>query len=105
MTKQDKKIYDEFSDFRYKFLFQKMQQLTAFIKDINNLEDSNALEKLIKDNLSQILGASFVELEIADENFKYKGLNLKQIDDLKIFNLNELKEDLRIAVILWHVLK
>lgn len=82
-----------------------MQQLTAFIKDINNLEDSNALEKLIKDNLSQILGASFVELEIADENFKYKGLNLKQIDDLKIFNLNELKEDLRIAVILWHVLK
>lgn len=95
VTKQDKKIYDEFSDFRYKFLFQKMQQLTAFIKDINNLEDSNALEKLIKDNLSQILGASFVELEIADENFKYKGLNLKQIDDLKIFNLNELKEDLK----------
>lgn len=72
-----------------------MQQLTAFIKDINNLEDSNALEKLIKDNLSQILGASFVELEIADENFKYKGLNLKQIDDLKIFNINELKEDLK----------
>lgn len=95
VTKQDKKIYDEFSDFRYKFLFQKMQQLTAFIKDINNLEDSNALEKLIKDNLSQILGASFVELEIADENFKYKGLNLKQIDDLKIFNLNELKENLK----------
>jgi len=93
--KKDKKIYDEFSDFRYKFLFQKMQQLTAFIKDINNLEDSNALEKLIKDNLCQILGASFVELEIADENFEYKGLHLKQIDDLKIFNLNELKENLK----------
>lgn len=95
VTKQDKKIYDEFSDFRYKFLFQKMQQLTAFIKDINNLEDTNDLDKLIKDNLGQILGASFVRLEIAGKNFKYKGLNLNQVDDLKIFNSNELKEDLK----------
>lgn len=95
VTKQDKKIYDEFSDFRYKFLFQKMQQLTAFIKDINNLEDTNDLDKLIKDNLGQILGASFVCLEIAGKNFKYKGLNLNQVDDLKIFNSNELKEDLK----------
>lgn len=95
ITKQDKKIYDEFSDFRYKFLFQKMQQLTAFIKDINNLEDSNDLDKLIKDNLGQILGASFVRLEIAGKNFKYKGLDFNQVDGLKIFNSDELKEDLK----------
>lgn len=95
VTKQDKKIYDEFSDFRYKFLFQKMQQLTAFIKDINNLEDTNDLDKLIKDNLGQILGASFVHIEIAGKNFKYKGLNFNQVDGLKIFNSDELKEDLK----------
>ena len=86
---------NRFFKLRVFFFWNNILRNEYYIKDINNLEDSNALEKLIKDNLSQILGASFVELEIADENFKYKGLNLKQIDDLKIFNLNELKEDLK----------
>lgn len=95
VTKQDKKIYDEFSDFRYKFLFQKMQQLTDFIKEINSLENTKDIDNIIKVKLKGILGGTFVNLVIAKEAYTYKGLKLADTNDLRIFSSKELSQDLR----------
>ena len=95
VTKQDRKIYDEFSDFRYKFLFQKMEQLTEFISDINNLENNNRIDELIRKRISEILGASFVDLVVAKDDYDYKGLDLSELKDLKIYSLSELTPALK----------
>lgn len=95
VTKQDKKIYDEFSDFRYKFLFQKMQELTDFIKDINNLENTKGIDKIIKVKLKEILGGSFVNLAIAKDAYTYKGLRIANTNDLRIFSSEELPQSLK----------
>lgn len=95
VTKQDRKIYDEFSDFRYKFLFQKMEQLTEFISDINNLENNNRIDELIRKRISEILGASFVDLVVAKDDYDYNGLDLSDLKDLKIYSLSELTPALK----------
>lgn len=98
VSNQDKKIYDAFADFRYKFLYQKMKKLTSFIKELNNINDVNYIDKvneLIVLSLKDILKAKFVEVHIEDNDFVYKGLDFSSIEGFKIYENDDLPLELK----------
>lgn len=94
VSKQDKKIYDAFADFRYKFLYQKMEELTNFIKEINNLNTYDKIDELINSSLKEILNANFVETFIGKKDYKYHGLDLSNIDKENVYE-EELSPELK----------
>lgn len=95
VANQDKKIYDAFADFRYKFLYQKMEQLASFIKELNNIENTNNVNDLISSSLKGILNANFVEVCIDEEDFIYHGVDLSSIDGYKIFENDVLPSEIK----------
>lgn len=95
VSNQDKKIYDAFADFRYKFLYQKMERLTDFIKEINNLGSLDKVDDLIIASLKDILNANFVDAFIGDKDFEYHGLVLSSIDANRIYEGEELPDSIR----------
>jgi len=95
VSNQDKKMYDAFADFRYKFLYQKMEKLTNFIKEINDLDTPEKVEKHIKSSLIDILNAKFVNIFIDKKDFEYCGLNFSSIDGYYVYESEELPNSLR----------
>lgn len=95
VSNQDKKIYDAFADFRYKFLYQKMEKLTSFIKELNKLNDINKVNDLLISSLKDILKANFVEVYIEGNDFSYKGLDLSLVEGFHIYENDCLSPELK----------
>lgn len=95
ISNQEKIMYDNFADFRYKYLYEKIEKLTNFVKEINNLDTPEKLENHIKSSLFDILNAEFIEVFIDKKDFKYHGLNLSSVDGYYIYEDEELPLDLK----------
>ncbi len=87
-------IYDEFSNFKYEFLFKKMEKLTKFIRDLNEIDDKNSAYKLIENGIKEILNSKFVTCYIGNNDYSYNGLDLKEVVDYKLFLELELPDSI-----------
>ncbi len=90
----NKQIYDDFSEFRYKYLFDKMKKLTSFIQDINKTSAFEDIKNIVVKDLKDILEAKFVDLILATADYNYKGIVLEKHSDLMIYNKKELLGEL-----------
>lgn len=88
-------IYDNFINFRYEFLFKKMEKLNAFIRKLNEANNKDDIYKLIQDNIKEVLNAKFVTCRIENNDYTYKNINLSKIDKIKYFREIELPENAR----------
>ncbi len=88
-------VYDNFINFRYEFLFKKMEKLTLFIRKLNEAENKDDIYKLIQENIKEILNAKFVTCRIESNDYTYKNINLSKIDKIKYFRENDLPENTR----------
>lgn len=94
IANENKQVYDNFSEFRYKYLFDKMKKLTSFIQDINKTSAFEEIKKIVVKDLKDILEAKFVDLILATADYNYKGIILEKHSDLMIYNKNELSSEL-----------
>lgn len=94
IANENKQIYDDFSEFRYKYLFEKMKKLTGFIQEINKTSAFEDIKNIVIKDLKDILEAKFVDLILATDDCNYKGILLEKNSDLMIFNKNELSSEL-----------
>mgnify|MGYP002515572828 FL=1 len=94
IANENKQIYDDFSEFRYKYLFEKMKKLTGFIQEINKTSAFEDIKNIVVKDLKDILEAKFVDLILATDDCNYKGIILEKNSDLMIFNKNELSSEL-----------
>lgn len=94
IANENKQIYDDFSEFRYKYLFEKMKKLTGFIQEINKTSAFEDIKNIVIKDLKDILEAKFVDLILATDDCNYKGIILEKNSDLMIFNKNELSSEL-----------
>lgn len=88
-------IYDAFINFRYEFLFKKMEKLSLFIRELNEVSDKETIYKIIQDNIKEILNAKFVTCRIDNNDYTYKNINLSKIEKLQYFTREELPENAR----------
>lgn len=91
----DKKMYDSFLDLRYKYLFDKMIYLVTFISEIDKLTNKQNIDKIIENNIKQILNAKACKVIVGGDDLVYKDVDLSKVESLKIFEQEELPECLK----------
>lgn len=90
---ENKQVYDDFSEFRYKYLFDKMKKLTNFIQEINKTSGFDEIKKILIADLKEILEAKFVDLILASDDYNYKGIILEKNSDLVVYNKEKFEDD------------
>lgn len=91
----DKKMYDSFLDLRYKYLFDKMTCLVKFISEIDKLTDKENIDKIIENNIKQILNAKACKVIVGSDDLIYKDVDLSKVESLRIFEKEELPDCLK----------
>ena len=85
-------IYDTFINFRYEFLFKKMEKLTLFIRKLNETDNSYVFYKQVEDGIKEVLDAKFVRCSAEGNDVFYKNIDLNEIDKFKYFTIEELPD-------------
>lgn len=94
IANEKKQIYDDFSEFRYKYLFDKMKKLTNFIQEINKTSAFDEIKNIVVKDLKGILDAKFVDLVLATADYNYKGIVLQKHSNLMVYEKKELSSEL-----------